>query len=279
MPTAPTLAKFSRPRLYAVVKRERLFRALDEARAHPIVFIAGPPGAGKSTLVASYVESRRAHGAVVPGRRRRQRPGDVLPLRRPSRPARSVGRGGARKAVGAATLEPRLRRRPRAFTRRFLREFFALFPQGSIFVVDNFHEAAARPTGARRSPTRLVELPAGVNMVILSRAEPPPEMSRLRRVAGDGAARLGVAALHGRRGRGGRRRASARRPPIVEAIHRASDGWAAGLVLMREHLARLTIADANRCATPRRSTTAASRCSRTSPARSSRARGPRTGAR
>ena len=62
MAQAPTLAKFSRPRLYAVVKRERLFKALDAARTHPIVFVAAPPGAGKSTLVASYVESRRAPG-------------------------------------------------------------------------------------------------------------------------------------------------------------------------------------------------------------------------
>ena len=62
MAANPTLAKFSRPRLYAVVKRERLFLQLDEARAHPVVFIAGPPGAGKSTLVASYVEARREIG-------------------------------------------------------------------------------------------------------------------------------------------------------------------------------------------------------------------------
>jgi len=63
-PTPPvaTLAKFSRPRLFNVQKRERLFKLIDERRAHPILWIAGPPGSGKSTLVASYIEARKAPG-------------------------------------------------------------------------------------------------------------------------------------------------------------------------------------------------------------------------
>lgn len=56
------LAKLSRPRLYDALARERLFDRLDELRRHPVVWIAGPLGAGKTTLVASYLEARKHRG-------------------------------------------------------------------------------------------------------------------------------------------------------------------------------------------------------------------------
>src|SRR5438034_4802613 len=55
----PTPAKISRPKLYGALRRKRLFELLDRCRAHPLVWIAAPPGAGKTTLVASYLEERK----------------------------------------------------------------------------------------------------------------------------------------------------------------------------------------------------------------------------
>ncbi|MFI4924698.1 MAG: AAA family ATPase, partial [Vicinamibacteria bacterium] len=191
MAQAPTLAKFSRPRLYAVVKRERLFKALDEARAHPIVFIAAPPGAGKSTLVASYVESRRAPGLWF-----QADIGDSDPatfFHYVTAAAASLTGRGARKASALPRWSPSYASDLAAFTRRFLREFFALFPQGSIFVVDSFHEAAGTPEWRQAFSDALVELPVGDNMLILSRADPPPEMSRL--LASQAMVRLGWESL------------------------------------------------------------------------------------
>ena len=47
------LPKSTRPRLSGVLPRPRLYRAFDASRAQRLVWVTGPPGAGKTTLVAS----------------------------------------------------------------------------------------------------------------------------------------------------------------------------------------------------------------------------------
>jgi LuxR family transcriptional regulator, maltose regulon positive regulatory protein len=57
------LAKLTRPRLHKAVARERLFALLDDAREHmAATCVVGPPGAGKTTLVASWLDARGIKG-------------------------------------------------------------------------------------------------------------------------------------------------------------------------------------------------------------------------
>jgi ATP/maltotriose-dependent transcriptional regulator MalT len=58
----PPIAKLSRPRAAKVLARSRLFERLDEARGRPVVWVAGPPGSGKTTLISTYLASRRLSG-------------------------------------------------------------------------------------------------------------------------------------------------------------------------------------------------------------------------
>ncbi|HEX7812316.1 MAG TPA: hypothetical protein VF460_10450 [Burkholderiales bacterium] len=59
----PQLAKLTRPRLHRAIERRRLFAVLDEAHDHKAaICVVGPPGAGKTTLVASWLDARAIKG-------------------------------------------------------------------------------------------------------------------------------------------------------------------------------------------------------------------------
>ena len=51
-------AKLSPPRLVQALPRERLFDWLDAHRERPGLWLAGPPGAGKTTLAAGWLQAR-----------------------------------------------------------------------------------------------------------------------------------------------------------------------------------------------------------------------------
>ncbi|MBI3354424.1 MAG: hypothetical protein HY034_06015, partial [Nitrospirae bacterium] len=54
-----SLAKLTKPKSANVLIRKRLFKLLDEARNRSVIWITAPPGAGKTTLISTYLEQKK----------------------------------------------------------------------------------------------------------------------------------------------------------------------------------------------------------------------------
>jgi len=243
MPPTPELAKLSPPRLFRVSPRERLFRLLDELREHPVVWIAADPGTGKSVLIASYLEARKLVGVWF-----HVDPGDADPATSFYYLGLAGVSLGGKKQRELPLFTDEYRRDLGGFARRWFREFFARMPVGSVLAIDNIHQAAGAPEWRAAFATGLEEIPVGVNVIVASRAEPPPEFARL--IAKQIIARIGPEemrfTLEEARTLLGDIEAA-----VVDRLYERSDGWAAGLVLMREHATRgAATTDGGKLSTP-----------------------------
>lgn len=246
----PPLAKVTRPLLYGAVPRERLFARLDAERSRRrAVCVVGPPGAGKTTLVASWLDARQVRGIwyqVDPG------DADVATFFHYLGQALRGVSGRAARPMPALTAE--YRADVAGFSRRFFRSLFGRLPAGSALVLDNYQEVPSEDAFHSLVAEAVEEVPPGSLLVVVSRRDPPDCYSRL--VANENVGFVDADDLTLTEAET-RLITQSRMPDLpasdIALLHARSGGWAAGLTLMleqrRRHGSLLAPAGADREAT------------------------------
>jgi ATP/maltotriose-dependent transcriptional regulator MalT/DNA-binding SARP family transcriptional activator len=229
---SPALAKLTRPKLYDALPRPRLFSLLDEAAARPIVWLTAPPGSGKSTLVASYLEARD-----LPHVWYQADSGDADPATFVHYMRTAAAQLAGKTAAALPLFTPEPQQNLARFARSFFRDFFSVLPNPCVVVFDNFQEMRVKAAGRTAFAHGLEEIPEGITLIVVSRTDPPPEFARL-------AASLKIAHIDPAELRCTAEEAEAilgkqkLDREHLQRIQQQSDGWVAALVLLREHLSR-----------------------------------------
>lgn len=222
-------SKVTPPVLPGSYPRKRLFRRLDLARRKPVVWVSGPPGCGKTTLVSSYLTAR---GAPHLWYRLDERDNDIASFFLFLAMAAKRPLSRMRRPLPAFTHEvlPTLP----AFTLRYFEDLCGRLASGSVLVFDDYQNAPADTGLPEVIRNGLSCLPEGINAIVISRSDPPPLFARkhahgMMEVIGWNDLRLtpeetsGIARLQRKRRPGGE---------DIVSLQSRSDGWAAGLVLL-----------------------------------------------
>jgi len=174
MITSSKLVKLTLPGFSRVYPRTRLFNKLDELRQHPAVWLSAPGGAGKTTLVASYLQEN-----------------DITPLWYQIDQGDSdiasffyyLGEGlkqlnHSRKRV-LPLLTPEYQFGLSTFSRIFFRKLFESMKTPGVLVLDNIEVVNDDVIFNDILQQGLKEIPPGCQVIVTGRALPPAQYAGL----------------------------------------------------------------------------------------------------
>jgi LuxR family transcriptional regulator, maltose regulon positive regulatory protein len=224
------LAKITRPALPEVVHRKRLFSLLDEGRRKHVTWISSPAGSGKTTLAASYLDSRE-----LPCLWYRADEGDA-----------DIASFFYYMGIAAQKTAPRVRKplpllTPEymhglsAFIRNYFENLYGRLKSPCAIVFDNFQDVPEESPFHGVVTAGLALVPAGIQIIILSRKEPPAAFMRLR--ANNKMNLVGWNDIRFTLNESKKMvRLKNKRKPSAEItrLYEKTEGWAAGLVLLIE---------------------------------------------
>jgi len=230
--------KLTVPYLYKVYPRTRLFEKLDATRSHPLVWIAAPGGAGKTTLVASYLQARNIEPLWY---QIDQGDNDIASF------FYHLGEGlklfnRSRKRI-LPLLTPEYQLGLETFSRNFFRNLFNNIKTPSTVVLDNFEFVNENTNFNEILQQGLEEIPLGCQVIITGRVLPPAQYASM--ISKEQLVQMGWNEL-----KVTEEESSAiikllseqhdKSNQFIQRIHKKAHGWISGLVLLYNQISSIT---------------------------------------
>ena len=228
-PSVEPINKISSPKLPSVFKRRRVFKLLDDARRHPVIWTSAPAGAGKTTLIASYLESLSLNCLWYQIDPRDGDPANFFHYLK-----LAVRQATPRKRKSIPSFNTQFMPGIDDFALRFFEAVYQCLPKPIAIVLDNYQQIKPESPTQRIISCGLSILPQEISSIVISRERPTAQFSRL--LANRKMIQIGwdkvrltveetaeIAHLQ------------TKKPiskSIIRKMHKASGGWAAGLMMM-----------------------------------------------
>lgn len=223
------MAAITRPIKKGSYLRLRLFDQLDRTREKPMIWVSAPAGSGKTTLVSSYSETRNLPCLWYQCDRDDADPATFF-YGMGLAAARAVP--GRRKSLPLFT--PEYQQGISTFTRNYFQDLYKRIKKPSLIVFDNYQDIGDDAVFPDILNTAVAYLPEGINIIVISRHDPPDFLIRLQ-------ANSAMEVLYWRdirlaedevRGMADKQSKAPYPENYIRSLYRITDGWAAGVVLI-----------------------------------------------
>ncbi len=163
--------KISRPLFRNALERTRLFNLIDDGGAQPLLWISGPAGYGKTTVISTYIDHKK-----IPAIWYQRDDGDKDPATFFYYLGLACRKETPRKRKPLPLYLPEYSFSPENFYLRFFEAVFDRLEPTSLVVFDNLIQKPEKYF-VDTLKCALTRMPIGAQIVILSRTDPPPDLS------------------------------------------------------------------------------------------------------
>lgn len=223
-------AKISKPRQIGFIPRQRLCNQLDQSLQYPVIWISGPAGSGKTALVSNYLDKRNSgyiwyhidHGDS-----------DIATFFHYMSLAVHQSCPN-RKEIDLPSFSQEYLFDIPAFTTRYFEAVYLALNQPFCIVLDNYNDVQSSALIHDVLRIGFSVIPKKITMIIISRTDPVPALTRML-------AHNQMAVLSWKDLRLSNNETEAiilslaeQRYPkeTIAGIHKKTDGWIAGLLLL-----------------------------------------------